>query len=90
MKKIHETFMDEEFERLKKIKGNMTWHDFILTLVENSDPKVLARQIKEQITNGWSNHERSHFNEFLKEEIKPYWPVLYAFLVENLGEEAKK
>jgi hypothetical protein len=52
--------------------------------------RVLAKEIKEQITNGWSDHEKSHFNDFLKEEIEPYWPVLYAFLVENLGEEEKK
>jgi len=37
MKKINETFTDEEFERLKKAKGTMTWHDFILILAERKE-----------------------------------------------------
>ena len=42
MKTISVYFEDKEFEKLVKIKGNMTWHDFILTLAkkENSiEPK---------------------------------------------------
>lgn len=32
MKKISETFTEEEFTRLKKAKGKQSWHDFILEL----------------------------------------------------------
>ena len=30
MRKIYETFTDEEFSELKKLKGDLSWHDFIL------------------------------------------------------------
>ena len=42
MKKINETFTDEEFERLKKAKGKKTWHDFILNLAEEKLWLLLA------------------------------------------------
>lgn len=32
MKTLNETFTDEEFELLKKVKGKRSWHDFIMTL----------------------------------------------------------
>jgi hypothetical protein len=35
MKKINEVFEDEEFELLKKKKGNKTWHDFIMELTKS-------------------------------------------------------
>lgn len=37
MRQIRETFEDEEFRRLEeaKKKTSLSWHDFILTLVEN-------------------------------------------------------
>jgi predicted CopG family antitoxin len=35
MRTINETFRDEEFQKLKAVKGNKTWHDFILELVKN-------------------------------------------------------
>lgn len=34
MKRIYEFFTEEEHERLKEAKGNKTWHDFIMTLVD--------------------------------------------------------
>lgn len=34
MRTINETFTDEEFEFLSKKKGDMSWHDYILFLVE--------------------------------------------------------
>jgi len=37
MKSISVTFTDEEGEQLIKLKGVMSWHDFILTLVEGED-----------------------------------------------------
>jgi len=37
MKQIRETFTDEEFERLKKAKGKLTWHDFIMQLAERKE-----------------------------------------------------
>lgn len=35
MKKISETFTDEEFEGLKKKKGDKNWHDFIMELAKD-------------------------------------------------------
>jgi predicted CopG family antitoxin len=35
MRTIHETFEDKDFERLKKLKGNRSWRQFILELVSN-------------------------------------------------------
>jgi uncharacterized protein with PIN domain len=32
MKHLRLTFEDQEFERLKKAKGKVTWHDFVLKL----------------------------------------------------------
>lgn len=40
----------------------------------------LAKELQECLTNGWSDHEKSHWSDYLEEEIKPYWPILYAFL----------
>jgi len=39
MKTINETFSDEEFEMLRKKKGDLSWHDFILSLVNNKGGK---------------------------------------------------
>lgn len=35
MRTINVTFEDEEYEKLKKKKGNMSWHDFIMLLAKN-------------------------------------------------------
>jgi len=32
MKTINETFDDKELEQMKKFKGKMSWHDFILLM----------------------------------------------------------
>jgi len=45
-----------------------------------SELKRVAKEAKECITNGWSEHERSHWDDFLKEEVEPYWPTLSSFL----------
>jgi len=34
---IHENFDDEEFVELVKVKGLLTWREFILTLLEEKD-----------------------------------------------------
>jgi len=34
MKSIYEKFSDKEFKDLKKKKGKLSWHDFILLLLE--------------------------------------------------------
>lgn len=34
MKTINETFTDEEHKELSKRKGKLSWHDFILKLLE--------------------------------------------------------
>jgi len=33
MRRVNEVFEDNEFEKLLKKKGKMTWHDFIMQLV---------------------------------------------------------
>jgi len=43
----------------------------------------LAKELKECLTNGWSDHEKTHWNDYLKCEVKPYWPTLYKFLTEH-------
>ncbi|MBA7493365.1 hypothetical protein ES702_03923 [subsurface metagenome] len=37
-------------------------------------------EMKEQIMSGWSSHERTHFDDFLEDDIKPYWSNLYLLL----------
>lgn len=34
MKSINVYFENEEFERLSKEKGDLSWHDFILKLID--------------------------------------------------------
>lgn len=34
MKRIYVTFEDEEFEKLTKVKGDKSWHDFIVGMVK--------------------------------------------------------
>ena len=38
MKRLHETFTDEEFEKLliAKEKAGMNWHEFIMTLADEN------------------------------------------------------
>jgi predicted CopG family antitoxin len=37
VKTINVTFEDEEYQRLKKKKGKLSWHDFIMTLAKGGD-----------------------------------------------------
>jgi predicted CopG family antitoxin len=37
MKTINVTFEDEEYQRLKKKKGKLSWHDFIMALTREDD-----------------------------------------------------
>lgn len=39
MKSITTYFDDNEFEILTEVKGEETWHDFIMTLVESKRKK---------------------------------------------------
>ncbi len=34
MKTVNETFTEEEYEKLLEVKQKLTWHDFILELIE--------------------------------------------------------
>lgn len=34
MRTMNVVFEDEEFDRLTKAKGELNWHDFVLTLAE--------------------------------------------------------
>jgi|WetSurMetagenome_2_1015567.scaffolds.fasta_scaffold1823660_1 predicted CopG family antitoxin len=41
MKTINETFTDEEFQKLQTVKGEKSWHDFVLKLVDRrKQPKA--------------------------------------------------
>jgi len=35
LKAVYAHFTDEEFKRLLKAKGKQTWHDFILSYIED-------------------------------------------------------
>ena len=48
------------------------------------------KEMKEQITSGWSKHERTHFGDFLEEEIKQYYPNLYLVLHGDFEDELKE
>ena len=39
MKSINETFEEREIEKLEKKKGDLTWHDFILKLIDYKEEK---------------------------------------------------
>lgn len=47
---------------------------------------LLAKEMREQMTNGWSASERKQWQAYLKTEVKPCWSTLYNFLVEHAGE----
>ena len=40
MKGISEKFTDAEHAQLLKAKGNMSWHDFIMTLMEKEENEL--------------------------------------------------
>ena len=48
------------------------------------------KETREQITNGWTKHERRHFDDFLEEEIKPDYPNLYLVLHGDFEAELTK
>lgn len=52
MKVINETFTDEEFKFLKKIKDGLSWHDFII---------LMATHCSEAIKKGDLKIENNHF-----------------------------
>lgn len=39
IKKISESFTEDEFKRLKKVKGNKSWHDFIMELAQRGEKR---------------------------------------------------
>lgn len=41
MKYINVTFTDAEMKRLKKIKGHLSWRDFILNFAKSVEDKEL-------------------------------------------------
>jgi len=48
MKRIHETFTDEEFELLKKRKGKRSWHDWIMKFGLESKLRT-EQEIREEL-----------------------------------------
>ena len=45
MRRIHETFTDEEFLKLQVMKGKKTWHDFIMELVNTKAKKQIEGKL---------------------------------------------
>lgn len=37
MKTLNETFTDEEFKRMKKMKGKLSWRNFIILMVTHCE-----------------------------------------------------
>jgi len=56
---------------------------------QSRNPEQLRKEIKDILTNGWTQHERGHWHEYLEEEVKPYYPELYEFLKEVSKDVAK-
>jgi hypothetical protein len=44
MKRILQTFTNQEFKKLKTVKGKKTWHDFILELADNRTNSFLSKE----------------------------------------------
>jgi predicted CopG family antitoxin len=38
MKNINAVFEDREYNKLVKLKGDLSWHDFIMTLIPKEEP----------------------------------------------------
>lgn len=55
MKSIHVTFEDHEFESLQKAKGNLSWHDIIITLIsreptgEEEIEQIVQERVREKM-----------------------------------------
>jgi hypothetical protein len=43
MKTLHVPFEDKEYNKLKKKKGELTWKEFLLKLINNTEEKHYAR-----------------------------------------------
>ena len=46
MKTINETFTDEEFELMKSLKKNLSWHDFIILLSTHAKESIKRGYLK--------------------------------------------
>lgn len=46
MKTINETFDDEEYKMMKKIKNGLNWHDFIILLVTHAKESIKRGDLK--------------------------------------------
>ena len=67
-----EGFIEATNETLKELRG--------VTDKIREELKKLRTEMRDEMTNGWLNHERAHWNDWLKEEIEPHFPTLYKFL----------
>jgi len=47
MKTINETFTDEEFQKLQTVKGEKSWHDFLMRLANTKNPSRTKLKEKE-------------------------------------------
>ena len=47
MKTINETFTDTEFNKLKKLKKKLSWHDFIMSMYNQCIEAIKREELKE-------------------------------------------
>ena len=47
MKTINETFTDTEFNKLKKLKKDLSWHDFIMSMFTQCKEAIKRGELKE-------------------------------------------
>ena len=40
MKTLNETFEDKEFDSMRKLKGDLSWHDFIILLFTHAQDSI--------------------------------------------------
>ena len=40
MKTLNETFDNQEYKQMKKLKGKLSWHDFIILMVVHCEEAV--------------------------------------------------
>lgn len=79
MRQLRETFTDQEFELLKKAKGNQRWHDFILKLRPASlDLDLATRRMMEiaRIQPNFRQNYRIHSPSISEMLISEGWKEL--------------
>lgn len=67
MKRIYETFTDEEHAELVKAKGELNWHDFIMLLPKMEDVHILIANHPELEAHDASEDFATEYYRWLRE-----------------------